>query len=96
MYELTPYERETIINFNDGEKAAELYTASPHMMKLMDDLCENYPERYSLLKENQYSKTYTISDKNDIAFKKPRNISDETRQKLKNNAAIARRNKYYD
>ena len=88
---LSKYEQETIINFNDGEKAAELYTASPSMIKQMEKLCAEYPESYQIKQRNQYSVTFSITNKSDIKFKKPRNLSEETRQTMKENAEKARK-----
>ena len=36
---LTKYEQETIINFNNDEQEASIYTASPQMMRKLDALC---------------------------------------------------------
>lgn len=33
---LTKYEQETIINFNNDEQEASIYTASPQMMRKLD------------------------------------------------------------
>ena len=35
---LTKYEQETIINFNNDEQEASIYTASPQMMRKLDAL----------------------------------------------------------
>ena len=44
---LTKYEQETIINFNNDEQEASIYTASPQMMRKLDALAAAYPEPVS-------------------------------------------------
>ena len=39
-------EQETMINFNDGEDEAMLYTADPVMIHKMDKLVEENPEQF--------------------------------------------------
>ena len=39
---LTKYEQETIINFNNDEQEASIYTASPQMMRKLDALAEKH------------------------------------------------------
>ena len=41
---LTKYEQETIINFNNDEQEASIYTASPQMMRKLDALAAAYRE----------------------------------------------------
>ncbi len=71
MYNLTPYEQETIINFNNAEKSAEVYTCDKRLMKKLSALAEEFPDIYKLKTEDEYSKTYIISDKKYIKFRKP-------------------------
>ena len=40
---LTKYEQETIINFNNDEQEASIYTASPQMMRKLDALAGALP-----------------------------------------------------
>ena len=55
--DLTKYERETVVVFNEAEQNAELYTASKTMMRKMDELVKN-DSRFSVIKEDEVSKTY--------------------------------------
>ena len=50
---LTKYEQETIINFNNDEQEASIYTASPQMMRKLDALAAAYPEHYQVVKVNE-------------------------------------------
>lgn len=71
MQNLTPYEQETIINFNNAEKSAEVYTCDKRLMKKLSAFAEEFPEVYKLKSEDEYSKTYIISDKKYIHLRKP-------------------------
>ena len=57
---LTKYEQETIINFNNDEQEASIYTASPQMMRKLDALAAAYPEHYRVVGQTEVSKTYSI------------------------------------
>lgn len=78
---LTRLEQETIVNFNNEEANAEVYTCSQSVMRKLDKLCIKFPDNYKLIKEDEYSKTYSTSKKN-IKFKSPRILTDEQREKL--------------
>ena len=56
---LTKYEQETIINFNNDEQEASIYTASPQMMRKLDALAAAYPEHYRVVGQTEVSKTYS-------------------------------------
>ena len=58
---MTNYEKETIINYNEEEKTANVYTCRKSLMRKLDLLCEKYPDNYQLIKSDQYSKTYTVN-----------------------------------
>ena len=81
---LTKWEMETIINFNDAEKTAEVYTCNKALMKKLDNLCIRSKE-ITLKKEDKQSKTY-IFPKKWVKITLPRTLSDETRKKLSENA----------
>ena len=63
---LTKYEQETIINFNNDEQEASIYTASPQMMRKLDALAAAYPEHYC--------------EKHLINIRKPRKVNEEHSQ----------------
>ncbi len=71
---LTAYERETIVNFNDGGKEMEIYTCSKRIMNKLDKLCKGFPEMYSLKREDGDSKTYICRDKKYLRFSRPRKV----------------------
>lgn len=80
-YTLTKAESETIINFNDDEDRAILYTCNKAMIRKMDNLCSKFPEHYTLVKQDQYSKTYSFFKKL-VAIKQPRILSEEQKKRV--------------
>lgn len=63
---LTKYEQETIINFNNDEQEASIYTASPQMMRKLDALAAAYPEHYQVVEQTEVSKTYSCENTSSI------------------------------
>ena len=59
---LTRYERETCVVFNEEEPDAELYTCSQITMRKMDELVQS-DSRFSVIKEDEISKTYKFPKK---------------------------------
>lgn len=57
---LTKYEQETIINFNNDEQEASIYTASPQMMRKLDALAAAYPEHYRVVGQTEVSKPIPV------------------------------------
>ena len=41
---LSRWEQETVVNYNNEEKTATVYTADPVVMRKLDKLVEKYPE----------------------------------------------------
>lgn len=50
MYHLTNYERETIINFNEGEDVASVYTHNKALRRRLEQLAQERPEECKLHK----------------------------------------------
>jgi len=59
MTGLTKYEKETIINFNQDEENASIYTCDEAWIRAMDKLVAK-DSRVSLDTKDKYSKTYLI------------------------------------
>ena len=80
-YNLTNYERETTINFNDDEKTATVYTCNKtlinHLTKisLSDDLI-------TIKTKDSYSVTFIVPKKW-VKIRPPRKVSEAQRQKAK-------------
>lgn len=79
---LTSYEQETIINFNEEEKTAAVYTYNKSIIKMLDKCCIDYPDMFKLIRVDKYgkhtSKSYAIPKKY-IKIKKPKVLSGEQR-----------------
>ena len=80
---LTRYEEETIINFNAGDQTATLYTRDTAVMRKVDALVTEYPDIYKCIGETDIDKTYEMP-KSFVSYRKPRRISDERRQQMRN------------
>ena len=68
-YNLSRYEKETVVTFNEEESFAELYTCSQTVMRKMDALVAEYPV-FTLKNEDEISKTY-IFPKRYFKVRKP-------------------------
>lgn len=84
MNQLTRVEQETIINSNNAEKMAEIYTADPVMIRKLDKLVEKYPNAYKVIKQDDSSKTYQCPKKL-IRFGAPNTkvYTEEEKQRLR-------------
>lgn len=60
---LSRYEQETVINYNNEESFASVYTRDPVIIRKLDKLCDKYPDAYKLVCEDDISKTYEFSKK---------------------------------
>ena len=91
----TAQERETVINFNDEENCAYIFTAQRYIITKLDKLCISNPEAYTLLKETPDSKTYKCTNRKLISFRTPttRTMSDEQKKAASERLAKARENK---
>lgn len=91
-YNIPSAEQECVINFMRGEDFATVSTSDSTMKTKLDKLCEESPEYYSLIDENNYYKTYRVADKSLISFrKKKKEMSEEMRD-----AASARFKKLHE
>ena len=70
MTKLSRYEQETIINFNDGEEMATVYTRDPAVMRKLDALVIEFPEVYRCIGATDIDKTYEMP-KSSVTYRKP-------------------------
>lgn len=89
---LTRWEQETIINYNNEEKTAIVYTSDPVIQRKLDKFVKKYPNDYKCTKvqevaEDQFSKEYWLSSKKLISFRAPVVMTEE--QKAKAAARLA-------
>lgn len=80
---MTSYEKETVINFNEAEKEASVYTFNKKMISKLDRLCEKFPEQFSLYKKFRDGAREYIMPKKYVSIKAPRpKLSDEEKAEL--------------
>lgn len=88
---LSRYEQETIVNYNNGDKIASVYTADPYIMRKLDKLVSKYPDTYKVVAEDNYSKTYEFPKKL-VSFRPPNTkvLTEEEKQVLRDRLASLR------
>lgn len=96
MDSISRIEQEVIVTMNAAESEAEVYAIDPVYIRKLDKLCKSDPDHYKLLKQDGYSKTYTVTNKKLISFRparEKRNLSEEQRAILSERmrAALAKR-----
>lgn len=80
MQNLTKYEQETIINWNNEEKTATIYTYDKSLMRKIDRRLSDHPD-IKVLKHSEEFAEYEIPKKwIKIAF--PRQLTDEQRAEM--------------
>ena len=79
---LSRYEQESILNYNAGEQTATLYTRDKAVMRKLDTLVADFPDTYSLIGQDEVSKTYSFP-KSYVSYRKPRKISKEQREQCR-------------
>ena len=67
---------ETIIRWDDEEKIAHIYTASPITQRKLDALCITRPDLWKCIRAEDDAKWYETKNKY-IAFRKPQTLSEE-------------------
>jgi hypothetical protein len=85
----TRIEQETTINYNAEEKAAEIYTADPSIMRKLKKLSEQFPDVYVCKESKEFQAKYIVP-KRLIRFGKP--ASEARREAARNNANFGRAN----
>ena len=76
----TNIEKETIINYNQEEKEANIYTHDKRLVTKLMNCCEKYPEQFKLIEQDTESKTFIIPKKY-VSVRPPKIMSDEQKQK---------------
>lgn len=79
---LSKYERETIINFNEGGQEASIYTHNTKLKKRLQKFSQQYPELCCLERADRYgSETYLIG-KTRLSIRLLPPVSKERREKI--------------
>lgn len=82
--ELTKYEQETIINYNQEEKTASCYTHDRALIRRLDRLCEKHKE-ITLVRGADDRREYNFPKKW-VKVRAPKQLSNELREKMANSA----------
>lgn len=88
-YRLSRYEMETTINFNAKDPFATLYSCDKSVIRRMDKMVEEFPDLFTCIKETSISKTYQFPKKYAMP-KRPRILSEEQREKMRERLMKAR------
>lgn len=78
---LTGYERETIINYNNAEDTANVFTLNQSMRRKMLLLAEQYPDDVKIIRQAEDMVELTIPKKW-VKVSPPRQLTDEQRAEL--------------
>ena len=84
-------EQETIVNYNAAEHTATVYTRDKTVMRRLDALVMDFPDHYRRIGETDIDKTYEMP-KSFVSYRKPRQLSDEQRENLRNRAIDIKKN----
>lgn len=91
--ELTRLEQKTVINTNVAEKAAEIYSADPVMIRRMDKLCEKRPDIFTCVREFKDGAKEYRRPKKCVRVSVPKVVSDKQREAARERFAKMREEK---
>lgn len=89
---LSKYERETIINFNEEEKTASVYTHNSSLRRRLDQLLKSHFNEITVIRSGDDYTEYIVPKKW-IKVSPPRQMSDESKEAAKNRLAAYRQSK---
>ena len=79
-YDLTKYEQETLISYNQEEDAAIIDTCDKKMIRKREKMCDKL-STITVENQNQHGKIYKLPKKW-IKISTPRQLSEKTRKEL--------------
>lgn len=83
-------EQETIILYDRAHSQATIYTFEPSLKRKLKEMAKLFPDKVILESEDNGSVEYIVP-KNLVSVRKPRTLSDETKEKMKSNCAKIRK-----
>lgn len=83
---LSKYEKETIINYNETDEPASVYTFNAALQRKLDKLALEYPEKVKCTGNTGKNCKEYLVPKEFVKVKPPRRISNNYRAKLAENA----------
>lgn len=78
MSELTNYEKETQILFNEAEPTAEVYTINRRLINRLNAISEREPSKCTFIRRDTWGFEWWKVDKQLVTFKMP--LTEEARQ----------------
>ena len=76
-------EKETIINFNEAEKEASVYTFNQKILRKMQEYAEKFPDDCRLIHTGQRGEREYLCPKSWVKFRSPNIISPSRREAMK-------------
>jgi hypothetical protein len=73
-------EKETIINFNEAEKEASVYTFNQKIIRTMKEYTEKFPDDCKLIHTGQHGELEFTCPKSWIKIRAPRILTEEQRR----------------
>lgn len=92
MTRLTKYEKETIVNFNEGEAEASIYTFNADLKRRLAGFCRKYPDLCRLERTTADGSVTYVLDKSRLSIRLIPPYSRERREAIQ---AQARRQEFH-
>ena len=86
MRKLSKYEKETIINWNEGENIASIYTFNASLKRRLEDFSRKYPLLCRLERSTPEGSATYVLDKSRLSIRLQPPMSEERRRKASENA----------
>ena len=86
MMKLSKYEKETIINWNEAENLASVYTFNASLKRRLADFSRKYPLLCRLERSTPEGSVTYVLDKSRLSIRLQPPMSEERRQKASENA----------
>lgn len=86
---LTNIERETVINFNEDESQASVYTFNKKLINKLLKISGEYPDELHIAKQHHGVYEFTIP-KRWVKVNPPKKYSEDTKQKMREHMARIR------
>ncbi len=90
---LTNVERETVICFNEGEPAAEIFTYRPSLIRQLDELAEERPTEATRVKANTEGGVTYLVPKTWVKIRPKRILTEEQKEKARMRAQHLNQNR---
>ena len=79
---LSQYERETIINYNEADKTASIYTHNAALRRRLDQLLKTRPDEIAVERTGDDYTEYVVPKKW-IKVSPPKKVSEETKERAR-------------